>query len=328
LEVYTKLVTDSEKRPISILLVILLGTPFLITFLLTFIFDTGAFAIITYFPIFIIITFILIFVNLGKNKTRTNGFIIATCTMVAILAISSYYLYHYSLSSKGTTDSTENQVIEEVQSEEDNVTETSNEESKDSEIQKTSKEKTNNEITPAIILNGRGNQSTDFFYIYGGYTFIDFDSSGFLESINVDIMDEDGNLAQNIYTIISSSFYEMLYLDEGRYFLNVEADDSWEAIIKQYAPSLTRNLPYTFTGDSSNLSDLIVIDGLVEINYKYTGSSNFTVYIINEYGEHEESIVNEIGSVSGSTTFKGEGKKYLISVERAQGSYEIILDYK
>jgi len=313
-----------EKRPISILLVILLGIPFLITFSSTLTFNRGTLAIITHFPIFIIITFILIFVNLGKNKSRTNGFILATCIMVVILIGASI---SYSVMSKNTQDTTIKQEAAQTELTDKTVKgslESSASSVKDSTIQL---EETNNEIAEAIVLTGRDNKSTDFFYILGGHTFIDFSGSGFFNPINVDVMDENGNLVQNIRPIISSNFYEVLYLNEGKYFLNVETDGTWEAVIKQYMPQ-TRNLPYIFIGNSSNLSDFIVIDGLVEINYSYKGSGNFIVYILNEYGEHKELIASEIGSTSGSTTFKGSGNKYLVSVERADGNYQINIEYK
>lgn len=76
------------KRPISIVLVVLLGVAFLITLIPLFVFNNSLLAIIIYFPIFIIIAFSLIFVNL-KIKNRSLGFLISTCTMVVILIVSS-----------------------------------------------------------------------------------------------------------------------------------------------------------------------------------------------------------------------------------------------
>jgi len=82
--------TVTPKRPISIVLVVLLGIVFLITILASL----GSspillMYIIIYLLIFIIITFSLIFVNLRKNKNRTLSFLISTCVLIAILIVSS-----------------------------------------------------------------------------------------------------------------------------------------------------------------------------------------------------------------------------------------------
>lgn len=81
--------TTIYKRPLSIVLVILLGILFLFTLLIFAISHLSLLAIIICFPIFIIITFSLIFVNLRKNKNRTLSFLISTCALIAILIISS-----------------------------------------------------------------------------------------------------------------------------------------------------------------------------------------------------------------------------------------------
>ena len=80
--------TVTSKRPISIVLVVLLGVVFLMTLFILIAFNKTLLAIIIYFPIFIIITFSLIFVNL-KIKRRSLGFLISTCAMIAIFIISS-----------------------------------------------------------------------------------------------------------------------------------------------------------------------------------------------------------------------------------------------
>jgi len=78
--------TVTLKRPISIVLVVLLGIIFLITMLAFS--PIPLMAIIIYFPIFIIITFSLIFVNLRKIKSRSLGFLITTCVLLVLLIIS------------------------------------------------------------------------------------------------------------------------------------------------------------------------------------------------------------------------------------------------
>ena len=81
-----------RKKPISIILIIFLGIFFLLTILIfSFTFSaTPLMAIIICFPVFIIITFSLIFVNLRKNKKRMIGFIISTCILITILILTIF----------------------------------------------------------------------------------------------------------------------------------------------------------------------------------------------------------------------------------------------
>jgi len=104
-----KNIQSKLKRPISIVLVVLLGVAFLITLIPLLVFNNSLLAIIIYFPIFIIIAFSLIFVNL-KIKSRSLGFLISTCTMVIILIVSSIgfsIIQNKKSAQKATTQNTE-----------------------------------------------------------------------------------------------------------------------------------------------------------------------------------------------------------------------------
>jgi uncharacterized membrane protein YqjE len=314
------------KRPISVVLVVLLGTSFFLNFMILLAIKNPELAIVIYFPIFIIISFSLIFVNLGKNKNRMFGFLIATCVMIAILVSASI---SYSFKLKNSQADSVTQDTSQAELNTDVIIEESGSTTPSVNENSTQLQETNNQIGKPIILTGNGNKSTDFFNIAGGYTFLDFNCSSFFKPINLDVMDSNGNKVQNINTIISSSFYEMLYAPEGKYFLNIEAEGPWKTIITQYSPS-SKNLPYTFIGSSKNLSDFIVIDGLVEIQYNYSGSEYLSVDLLDEFGSTITNIVSEEGSNtrSGSTSFKGDGSKYLISVKSADGYYKIEVSYK
>lgn len=117
-----------------------------------------------------------------------------------------------------------------------------------------------------------------------------------------------------------------IYLNNS--LINVEYGANWTFNITQPRSFDVKGIPYEFNGSSSDISDLILIDGLVEINYNYSGSGNFVVYLLNEYGDQLELLVNEIDTTSGSTTFKGDGSKYFVSVELADGNYNFNIDYK
>lgn len=179
-----------------------------------------------------------------------------------------------------------------------------------------------------VEISGTGTFSSDFFNIAGGLTIFEFKNSGSGNFI-VYLFDEDGNEIELIVNEIGSvSGKNAMYLPSGTYFMNIEHGATWSFQIKQPRSFDVKTIPYTFSGNSPDISDLITIDGLIEINYSYSGEGNFIVYILNELGQQVELLANEIGSISGSTTFKGDGNKYFISVKLAEGNYEFILDYK
>lgn len=179
-----------------------------------------------------------------------------------------------------------------------------------------------------IELSGSGATSTDFFDITGGLTIFEFSNTGDSNFIAY-ILDEEGNELELLVNEIGSiSGKKAMYLLPGRYFINVEHGNNWKYTILQPRSFESKTIPYTFTGNSADISDLILIDGLIEINYSHSGSGNFIVYILNKNGGQIDLLVNEIGAISGSTTFKGDDKSYFISVELADGNYEIEVDYK
>ena len=179
-----------------------------------------------------------------------------------------------------------------------------------------------------IEISGSGTTSSDFFDIAGGLTIFEFNNSGSGNFISY-LLDEEGDELELLVNEIGSvNGKKAMYLPGGKYFINVEHGANWTFNITQPRSFDVKTIPYAFNGISPDISDLILIDGLVEINYNYSGSGNFVVYLLNEYGEQLELLVNEIGTTGGSTTFKGDGDKYFISVELADGNYNFNIDYK
>jgi len=50
--------------------------------------------------------------------------------------------------------------------------------------------------------------------------------------------------------------------------------------------------------------------------------------LLNEFGEQQDLLVNEIGNSTGSTTIKGNGNNCIISVQNADGNYTFNVSYK
>jgi len=179
-----------------------------------------------------------------------------------------------------------------------------------------------------IEISGSDTISSDFFDIVGGLTIFGFNNSGSGNFISY-LLDEEGDKLELLVNKIGSvKGKKAMYLPSGKYFINVEHGANWVFNIMQPRSFDVKTIPYTFNENSPNISDLILIDGLVEINYDYSGSGNFIAYLLNEYGEQLDLLVNEVDAISGSTTLKGDGDKYFISVELADGNYSFNIDYK
>jgi hypothetical protein len=179
-----------------------------------------------------------------------------------------------------------------------------------------------------IEISGKGSKSTDFFDISGGLTIFEFNNSGSGNFITY-LLDKDGNEIELLSNVIGSAKgRKAMYVPSGKYFINVKMGGTWKFTVYQPRSLKTTSIPYTFTGNSPDISSLFIADQLIEANYSFSGNGNLVVYLLNQNGEQQELLVNEIGNTSGSTTIKGDGNKYLISVELANGKYEINLDYK
>jgi len=177
-------------------------------------------------------------------------------------------------------------------------------------------------------ISGKGAESTDFFEISGGLTIFDFKNTGGGNFITY-LMDKDGNELDLIVNQIGNTQgKKAMYLPEGKYFLNIKNASTWEFNILQPRDLNLVTIPYIFSGTNPNISDLFLVDSLIEVNYNFKGEGNFVAYLMNQYGEQLDLLVNEIGNTKGSTTIKGDDNKYIISVELADGDYEFSLDYK
>jgi hypothetical protein len=164
----------------------------------------------------------------------------------------------------------------------------------------------------SINISGSGAKSTDFFEISGGLTVFDFSNNGGGNFIAM-ILDENGEeldlLVNEIGTVKGK---KATYLPNGKYFINVQNGGTWEFNILQPRNLERATIPYTFEGNFPDISKVIFADKLIQVDYTYSGEGNFIVMLLNEFGEQQDLLVNEIGNSTGSTTIKGNGNKYII----------------
>lgn len=186
------------------------------------------------------------------------------------------------------------------------------------------------EIEP-IMISGIGTFSTDFFEIKGGMTIFEFIYEG-ESNYRVSLYDKEGNTVDQLLvcSFDSISGRNGYYLPKGKYYLGIYADDSRGLsmfVIKQPQYVEVKELPYTFKGNKTDITDLLLVNGLAQVNFTYKGSDNISIWVKNKYGKQEEATVGQEGPCEGSITFKGRGE-YLILVDTKGGDYVISVDYK
>ena len=68
-------------------------------------------------------------------------------------------------------------------------------------------------------------------------------------------------------------------------------------------------------GEQPDVVGPLELNGLTRVVMRYSGRSNFVVWLYNEGGRTVDLLVNEIGRFSGSTAVPGDGGIYWLTVE-------------
>ena len=100
----------------------------------------------------------------------------------------------------------------------------------------------------------------------------------------------------------------------GQHVLDIDADGDWTIAITQprevNAPSTT-----SFAGSGDFATPVFTASsGLQIFDLTYNGPSNFIVWLMDEDGNLEELLANEIGSYTGSDSASVAGGEYLLDV--------------
>lgn len=167
---------------------------------------------------------------------------------------------------------------------------------------------------------------TDTFTLSGGFTAIDYSHDG-SSNFQVTVVDPSGSerdrLAANEIGRVTGAWAEGL--PEGDYVLDVEADGSWEATVRQ--PRVPEgggdSLPVSMDGDETDHYQAIVLDGTARVSGRHEGDGNFQVHSYTRHGEtHLGTLVfNEIGNFEGETTLDYDGSSWIF-VE-ADGAWQL-----
>lgn len=171
-------------------------------------------------------------------------------------------------------------------------------------------------------FSGTGDTVTDNFGLDTGLAILELEHTGasnFIVEINNSagtqselMVNEIGNYSGTTLTSIDIS-------DE--YYLEVEADGSWEGTLTQMIPKDNPDIPETFTGQGDEVIFVDMEPGNIRFDMSHEGQSNFIVTVNDQH-----LLANDIGVYEGSATQPVQDTgTYVISVE-ADGKWSISLE--
>lgn len=178
----------------------------------------------------------------------------------------------------------------------------------------------------AISLSGSGDTATDTFDVEGGFTVVKLSHNGdrnFITTLMDNASDGEELLANHIGSYAGN---HPLYVPQGTYLLNIEADGGWEATVEQPRPSEDDVHAVDGANWSSkwpNYAGPFKFEGTTRIKGDYQGDSNFAVHLLNINGENHDLLFNEIGSYSGSTAISTSGYGWIYTEAIGEWSIEL-----
>jgi hypothetical protein len=160
-----------------------------------------------------------------------------------------------------------------------------------------------------IVLSGTGDNVSNSFTLTAGVAIFQMNyegSSNFAIWLDNHTGKQTDLLVNDIGSYSGSKLEgvtspEIIGPTPGSYYLDVTASGKWNVTIKQPRVTLAANLPQTFAGTSDGVpSAFTLTSGAIKFDMRYTGTSNFAVWLYDANGNHIDLLANEIGSYSGA----------------------------
>lgn len=173
-------------------------------------------------------------------------------------------------------------------------------------------------------FSGQGQRVTDEFTIEGGFTSFDMAHDG-SSNFQVELIDSSSGDTEEYLANEIGAWEALLpyHIPAGEYVLDINADGNWEIIVRQPRHTLADadSVPVTGSDEYSNYLGPVEFEGFHRVRGEYNGDSNFAVWLLDDTGDEEDLLFNEIGEFEGETTTDYEGLGY-IRVE-ATGPWQI-----
>ncbi len=103
------------------------------------------------------------------------------------------------------------------------------------------------------------------------------------------------------------------YIPSGEYVLDINADGNWNVDVGQPRPTSgdVASLPTSASDQYPNYIGPVQFEGSHTFTATYNGDSNFIVWVLDENGQEQDLIFNEIGTFEGSNTYSGTHVGYI-----------------
>jgi hypothetical protein len=159
-----------------------------------------------------------------------------------------------------------------------------------------------------ITFSGLGDTLTSEFSLSQGVVLLNLTHSGSANFI-VSVISAAGDRSLLVNKIgrysganaLGVSGASIFGLSPGTHRLEIKADGSWTAEVKQPRWGGGQPPPVDWSGSGDNVvAPLLFRSGIVAAKFTHSGSANFIVQLLPADGSNSTLLVNEIGSYSGS----------------------------
>lgn len=176
-------------------------------------------------------------------------------------------------------------------------------------------------IEPTVV-SGSGDSATDTFDLEAGMTIIEASHSGERNFI-AELKDENGNSVELIVNDIGnySGQKAVTVPTADAYYLEIDADGSWDFEIDQVIPNSGESMPGTIESSGDDVVFVKMESGNHRLSFTHSGERNFIVMLNNQ-----NLLVNDIGSYEGNQTQQVDNDGiYMFNVE-ADGDWSITVE--
>jgi hypothetical protein len=181
---------------------------------------------------------------------------------------------------------------------------------------------------PSYELEGKGKSATDIFELESGLVTFKMTHNG-SSNFSITLMNDAGEYVDLLVNVIGShDGTKALGIESsGKYICDIEADGNWTLKIEQPRPSTGDKLPLELSGKGQSISQFLELSsGLMKVEMKHKGESNFSVLLLDSNGNYIDLLANEIGNFEGDKALGIDSPGiYIMSIE-ADGQWNIKIE--
>lgn len=181
--------------------------------------------------------------------------------------------------------------------------------------------------TGPIIISGGTSQASQPFRLSKGVALFSFRYSGGADfkAVLLDSTGRQVDVLADVNTSVSGS--TAAGVTDGQYVVDVEATGAWEIDVEQDVPAVLPYTPLSFTGNGPEATEFFQSAGKnTAFQMNFTGSSKFTVILLDSKGEVINTVADAPGPYSATVSLPlAAGVSYLIDVE-AVGPWTVTVD--